>query len=177
MILINDIKELSQINEITHIALGVFDGVHIGHQAVIQQAVDAAKEQGGKVGVLTFEPHPIRVLAPDRAPRRILASIGHKVELLEDLGVDFLCVVKFDLDFAQQEAEYFISQLSAHCSSLKTIAVGEGWIFGKDRSGDVPKLKHWGQQFGFNVCAAKPVKLGGELVSSTRIRQAVRDGI
>lgn len=176
MILLNSIEELSQITEVTHIALGVFDGVHIGHQAVIQQAVVEAKKKGGAVGVLTFEPHPIRVLAPDRAPRRILASIGHKVELLEDLGVDFLCIVKFDLDFAQLEAKDFISQLYGHCLELKTIAVGEGWIFGKGRSGDVAKLKRWGQECGFNVCAAKPVKYDGELVSSTRIRQAVRDG-
>lgn len=176
MIVLNHIEELSQISEVTHIALGVFDGVHIGHQAVIQQAVDAAQKNGGKVGVLTFEPHPIRVLAPHRAPRRILASIGHKVELLEDLGVDFLCVVEFDLNLAKQEAEDFIKELCSHCSDLKTIAVGEGWIFGKDRSGDVPKLKKWGLQSSFDVCAAIPVMSGGEVVSSTRIRQAVRDG-
>ena len=176
MIVLNHIEDLAQVPGNMHIGLGVFDGVHIGHQAVIQQAVRAARSDRGKVGVLTFEPHPIRVLAPDRAPRRILASIGHKVELLEDLGVDFLCVVNFDLNFAKLEAEEFINQLSNYSKNLKTIAVGEGWIFGKNRGGNIQKLRQWGEERGFNVCAAKPVMLDGELVSSTRIRQAVRDG-
>lgn len=170
------ISDLEQIAADSHLALGVFDGVHIGHQAVIQQAVDQARLHGGKVGVVTFEPHPIRVLAPDRAPRRILASIGHKEELLDDLGVDFVCVVEFTLDFAQLEASDFVSQLAEHCCGLKTIAVGEDWIFGKGRGGNVSKLREWGATHGFTVCAASPVMLDGERVSSTRVRQAVRDG-
>lgn len=176
MIVIDQVAELSGIEGDTHIALGVFDGVHIGHRAVIAQAVEAAKRDGGKVGVITFEPHPIRVLAPDRAPRRILASIGHKVELLESLGVDFLCVVEFTIDFAQIEAEDFISQLVKASAGLKTIAVGEDWIFGRNRGGNIHKLKEWGGKYSFDVMAAQPVRFDGERVSSTRIRQAVRDG-
>jgi len=82
MQIIHNISDLKSLSGPLHLALGVFDGVHLGHQAVIQSAVDSARRSEGKVGVVTFEPHPVRVLAPDRAPRRILASIEHKANLL-----------------------------------------------------------------------------------------------
>lgn len=159
-----------------HLALGVFDGVHVGHQEVIRLAVEGAKREGGLVGVLTFEPHPIRVLAPERAPRRILASIEHKSELLASIGVDFLCVQEFTLDFSQREAGDFIADLAKSAGQLRRIAVGEDWIFGKARGGNVQRLRAWGEELGFAVEAAAPVMVSGERVSSTRIRQALRDG-
>ena len=159
-----------------HLALGVFDGVHVGHQEVIRLAVEGARREGGLVGVLTFEPHPIRVLAPERAPRRILASIEHKSELLASIGVDFLCVQEFTLDFSQREAGDFIADLAKSAGQLKRIAVGEDWIFGKARGGNVQRLREWGSELGFSVEAAAPVMVSGERVSSTRIRQALRDG-
>lgn len=159
-----------------HLALGVFDGVHVGHQEVIRLAVEGARREGGLVGVLTFEPHPIRVLAPERAPRRILASIEHKSELLASIGVDFLCVQEFTLDFSQREAGDFIADLAKSAGQLRRIAVGEDWIFGKARGGNVQRLREWGTELGFSVEAAAPVMVSGERVSSTRIRQALRDG-
>ncbi len=159
-----------------HLALGVFDGVHMGHQAVIRCAVDAAKEQGGVVGVLTFEPHPIRVLAPKKAPRRILASIQHKEELLEALGVEVLVVIPFTEAFARQEAGEFLSEMKSFCPNLKTLAMGEDWKFGYRRQGNIELLRHFGEQFGVDVKTAGSVRLDGERVSSTRIRQAIRDG-
>lgn len=154
----------------------MFDGVHVGHQEVIRLAVEGAKREGGLVGVLTFEPHPIRVLAPERAPRRILASIEHKSELLASIGVDFLCVQEFTLDFSQREAGDFIADLAKSAGLLRRIAVGEDWIFGKARGGNVQRLRAWGEELGFSVEAAAPVMVSGERVSSTRIRQALRDG-
>ncbi|MGJ8673566.1 riboflavin biosynthesis protein RibF [Rubritalea sp.] len=168
--------ELSKLNAPLHLALGVFDGVHVGHQEVIRYAVEGARAEGGLVGVITFEPHPIRVMAPERAPRRILASIEHKANLLKDLGVDFLCVQEFTLDFAQCEARDFIDELAGSAGMLKRVAVGEDWIFGKARGGNVQRLREWGNELGFVVNAAPPVMIQGERVSSTRIRQAVRDG-
>jgi len=176
MQIIHNISDLASLSGSLHLALGVFDGVHVGHQAVIRNAVDAAKKTGGKVGVVTFEPHPVRVLAPDRAPRRILASIEHKANLLAEMGVGFLCVQEFTLDFAGREAREFIEDLVNYCDQLKSIAVGEDWIFGKARVGNVIKLKEWGVELGFQVDAATPVMIDGERVSSTRVRQAVRDG-
>jgi riboflavin kinase/FMN adenylyltransferase len=168
--------DLKDLDAPLHLALGVFDGVHVGHQEVIRHAVEGARAEGGLAGVITFEPHPIRVLAPERAPRRILASIDHKAQLLAELGVDFLCVQEFTLDFAQQEARQFIDALAGSAGMLKRVAVGEDWIFGKARGGNVQRLREWGEELGFVVNAAPPVMVQGERVSSTRIRQAVRDG-
>ncbi len=159
-----------------HLALGVFDGVHMGHQAVIRCAVDAAKEQGGVVGVLTFEPHPIRVLAPKKAPRRILASIQHKEELLEALGVEVLVVIPFTEAFARQEAGEFLSEMKSFCPNLKTLAMGEDWKFGYRRQGNIELLRRFGEQFGVDVKTAGSVRLDGERVSSSRVREAIRDG-
>ncbi len=176
MQILHDISELQTMDDSIHLALGVFDGVHVGHQKVIFNAVKAAKLNGGKVGVVTFEPHPVRVLAPERAPRRILASLEHKAELLASMGVHFLCVQEFTLDFAARKAKTFIEDLVKYSSELKTIAVGEDWVFGKARGGNVAKLKEWGAEMGFVVTDADPVMVDGERVSSTRVRQAVRDG-
>ena len=176
MKILQNISEIETIKGPVHLALGVFDGVHVGHQEVISNAVKSARAMGGMIGVVTFEPHPVRVLAPDRAPRRILASIEHKADLLGSMEVDFLCVQEFTLDFAAREAKEFIRDLVGYSSELKTIAVGEDWIFGKSRRGNVSKLIEWGVEMGFSVTAASPVMIEGERVSSTRVRQAVRDG-
>ncbi len=176
MNIVHSIEDLASYDSPLHLALGVFDGVHVGHQAVMLEAVNAAKKDKDLAGVLTFEPHPIRVLAPERAPRRILASIGHKADLLSEVGMSVLCVQEFTLDFASVTAKTFIFDLVQSCRNLKSISVGEDWIFGKDRGGNVLKLKQWGEEFGFDVHAVTPVMVGGERVSSTRIRQAVRDG-
>ena len=176
MQIIHNISDLKSLSGPLHLALGVFDGVHLGHQAVIQNAVNASHESGGQVGVVTFEPHPVRVLAPDRAPRRILASIEHKANLLGDMGVDFLCVQEFTHEFAAREARDFIDDLVNYSDGLRSIAVGEDWIFGKERGGNVAKLNEWGIEMGFEVSATIPVMVSGERVSSTRVRQAVRDG-
>jgi len=159
-----------------HLALGVFDGVHIGHQAVIKSVVDMARQEGGIAGVLTFDPHPIRVLAPQVAPQRILASLNHKRDLLADLGVEILIVIPFTEAFAEIEAEGFLANLDRACEDLRTLAMGEGWRFGHQRGGDVNLLRNFGEQHDIGVKAMGAVMLDGERVSSTRIRQAIRDG-
>ena len=176
MIVFHSIDELIEVKQPLHLALGVFDGVHVGHQAVIQTAVDAAKKSGGVAGVLTFLPHPIQVLAPDKAPKRILASLSHKAILLEEAGCSVMAVQEFSLDFAGRRAKDFIKNIIQSCCDLRSISVGEDWQFGKGREGNVASLTEWGEELGFKVFAAAPVMGGGERVSSTRIRQAIRDG-
>ena len=146
----------------------MFDGVHLGHQAVI----DAARGSG-KVGVLTFEPHPVQVLAPDRAPRRILANLEHKKRILETLGVDFMVVIKFNHEFASQAAEDFAGELFQ--SGVKRLAAGEDWSFGKERKGNMALLTEWGKDVGVEVAEVAAVMQNGERISSTRIRQCLRD--
>lgn len=174
--LIENISGLSSVKAPLHLALGVFDGLHIGHQQVIGTAVQAAKDEGGLSGVLTFEPHPIRILAPELAPSRILASLNHKRELLSKLDVDLMVVVDFNKKFANREAEDFLSSLNSACNDLRTICIGEDWKFGKNRRGDIAMLRDLGNHEGITINGSRAVMVDGERVSSTRIRQAIRDG-
>jgi riboflavin kinase / FMN adenylyltransferase len=157
-----------------HLALGVFDGVHVGHQAVIARAVDAAAEQGGKSFVVTFSPHPIRVIAPDKAPASLLGTLDDKAEVMKSRGVDGLLVIRFDETFAKMGAEDFVQKICE--GNVATIAVGEDWRFGSKRLGDVELLRTMGAELGFRLEAVAPVMWDGERISSTRIRQAIRDG-
>lgn len=174
--MIDSMKGLKALDAPLHLALGVFDGLHIGHRKVIQTAVDAARGDGGLAGVLTFEPHPIRVLAPHVAPRRILASVEHKRELLREMRIDYLIVIPFTKAFAELEAVEFLQQLQESSPGLRSLSVGEDWVFGKGRSGNVDVLRNFGEENQVVIHAASAVMLDGERVSSTRVRQAIRDG-
>lgn len=171
------VRRISSISEVegpVHLALGVFDGVHLGHQAVIAGAVRAAREDGGAAGVVTFDPYPLWVLAPEKAPRRLLASLDHKQRILEPLGVDFLLAIPFDRACAAMPAEDFVRLLRD--GGARTIAAGEDWRFGHRRGGDRRLLRRLAAEMGFRFIAVPPVMMDGERISSTRIRQAVRDG-
>ena len=168
------IDELRGLEGPVHLALGVFDGVHLGHQAVIGRAVDAAKREGGVAGVLTFDPYPLWVLAPEKAPRRLLASLDHKAEILSGLGVDLLLALPFDRKRAKVEAEDFVESLVD--AGTRTICAGEDWRFGHRRSGDRRLLGSLAESMGFRFEAVPPVMMEGDRISSTRIRQAIRDG-
>lgn len=168
------LEDLPALGVPLHLALGVFDGVHVGHQAVIARAVDAAKRDGGLAGLLTFDPHPIRVIAPQKAPTSLLETLEHKAKAVAGYGVRLFIPLHFDLEVAKMEAADFISQLMA--APVRTIAVGEDWRFGHHRSGDVAFLRVEAAKRGFKLEAVPPVMLDGERVSSTRIRQAIRDG-
>ena len=150
------------------LALGVFDGVHLGHQAVL----DAARGSG-QLGVLTFEPHPVQVLAPDRAPERILSNLEHKKRILSSLGVDFLVVINFTRDFANQEARQFANELFA--TGVTKLSAGDDWTFGRGRGGNVGRLQEWGGKHGVEVAEVGAVTLNGERISSTRIRKCLKE--
>lgn len=168
-------SDLGSIERPLSLALGVFDGLHLGHQTVMAKAVERAKACGGLAGVLTFEPHPIQVLAPERAPRRLLASLSHKAHLLEELGLDLLVVVSFDRGFANQEPEGFLEMVK-RAPMLHSLAMGADWRFGKARRGDVALLSKFGKENDVLIDSVDAVMMSGERISSTRIRQALRDG-
>lgn len=172
----DSLQGLGQMENPLHLALGVFDGVHLGHRVVIEAAVQGARQSGGVAGVVTFEPHPIQILAPEKAPRRILASLRHKERLMEALGVSLMVVIPFTVEFAGREARAFAADLFTGAPDLRQVTVGEDWKFGHDRVGTVPLLRAWGAEHGVVVDAAAPVMMDGERISSTRIRQAIRDG-
>ena len=175
MLLLRNREDLNRMTMPLHLALGVFDGVHLGHQAVIAAARQRAGALGGSCGVVTFDPHPIRVLAPERAPRQLLASLEHKARLLGRLDMAFLLALEFNRALAEMSAEDFLQWLVCE-TNIATLAVGEDWRFGKARQGDVALLRQAGAARGFEVVSVAPVMHDGERISSTRIRQTIRDG-
>lgn len=171
---LTSIDELPSLDAPVHLALGVFDGVHLGHQAVIARAVDAVRREGGSAGVLTFDPYPLWVLAPEKAPRRLLASLDHKADILNDLGVDFLLALPFDKEQAKVEGDDFVRALVD--AGTRTICAGEDWRFGHRRGGDRQLLRSLAGTMDFHFEAVPPVMMDDDRISSTRIRQAIRDG-
>lgn len=174
MLIRKRLEDLPALGVPLHLALGVFDGVHVGHQTVISRVVEASVREGGLAGVLTFDPHPIRVIAPGKAPTALLETLDHKARVISELGVELFIPLHFDLELAKMEAAEFIDKLMT--ANVKTIAVGEDWRFGRQRGGDVAFLEKEAQKRGFKLEAVAPVMHDGERISSTRIRQAIRDG-
>jgi riboflavin kinase / FMN adenylyltransferase len=158
-----------------HLAIGFFDGVHAGHQEVIGQARHRAAESGGTAVVATFDPHPLKFLRPDIAPR-LLTSTRHKALILERLGVTHLLIIPFDAAMAALEPDEFVAHIAAAARPLASITVGKSWAFGRGRTGTLATLERLGKAHGFTAHGVCPVTSGGEPVSSTRIRSAVERG-
>jgi riboflavin kinase / FMN adenylyltransferase len=175
MEILRSIAELESLRGPLFLAIGVFDGVHLGHQAVISAATSHAHAAEGTPVVMTFDPHPLKVLRPQYAPH-LLTATQHKIALIRNLGVEHLLVINFDKKFAATLPEEFVEELVTHSRPLREICVGHEWSFGKDRRGNLDLLKRLGAQFDFNVVGVPPVTVNGEVVSSTAIRQAVEKG-
>lgn len=156
-------------------AIGVFDGVHRGHQELIGRTLREAETLEATAVVLTFDPHPARVLRPDAAPH-LLTSTAHKQRLIEALGCPVFACQTFDREFAALPPEIFIEALARAAQPLRRICVGHNWAFGKNRSGNVALLNDLGRRLDFQTIEIDPVTVDGELVSSTRIRKAVQGG-
>ena len=175
MEILRSIPELAQLRGPLFLAIGVFDGVHLGHQAVISTSTRHAHSADGTPVVVTFDPHPARILRPEEAPH-LLTATQHKIALIRALGVGHLLVVKFDKNFAATSPENFVEQLVQNSKPLREICVGHEWSFGKNRAGNLDLLKQLGARFDFNVVGIPPVKANGTVVSSTAIRQAIEAG-
>jgi riboflavin kinase/FMN adenylyltransferase len=175
MEILRSIAELERLSGPLFLAIGVFDGVHLGHQAVISTSARHAQSAGGTPVVVTFDPHPAKVLRPEKAPH-LLTATQHKIELIRSLGVAHLLVITFDKNFAATPPENFVEQLVQHSKPLCEICVGHEWSFGKGRAGNLDLLKKLGAKFDFDVVGIPPVAVNGSVVSSTAIRQAVEAG-
>ena len=168
-------SELSALGP-AYLAVGVFDGIHLGHQAVIGRAVaDSRREPGAAAIVVTFDPHPLRVLRPGQAPR-LLTSTRHKFQFFADLGATHCLALPFDQKFAATPPESFITSLADAARPLREICVGFNWSFGRGREGNLDLLTRLGERHGFAVVGLPSVVVNGETVSSTLIRQAVEVG-
>jgi riboflavin kinase / FMN adenylyltransferase len=175
MEILRSIPELERLRGSLFLAIGVFDGVHRGHQAVISTSADHAATSNGTPLVVTFDPHPEKVLRPQAAPH-LLSATQHKIALIRALGVEHLLIITFDKQFAATEPEDFVQKLVIHSKPLREICVGHEWSFGKNRRGNLDLLKKLGAKFNFDVVGIPPVKINGAVVSSTAIRQAIEKG-
>lgn len=157
------------------LAIGNFDGVHLGHAALVRQLVAAAERLQLAPTVLTFEPHPREFFAPESAPAR-LTTFREKLELLADLGVRQSMISPFNAAFAGLSADEFIEQVLVRGLKLKHLIIGDDFRFGRGRTGDFELLKAAGLRFGFTVEAMQSVTLDGERVSSSAVRRALAAG-
>ena len=155
--------------------LGNFDGLHRGHQVLIQQVVKRAQAQNGTSIVLTFEPHPLKVLQP-HLELKLLASFDEKLSLLKEMGVDRIVCIPFTQAFSLLSPEEFVRELLCRRLQVKEFFVGGDFAFGKDRTGTIKDLQRMGNQLGFKVCSIETVTLDKKTVSSSRIRELITTG-
>ncbi|HWO42704.1 MAG TPA: bifunctional riboflavin kinase/FAD synthetase [Candidatus Eisenbacteria bacterium] len=157
------------------VTIGNFDGIHLGHQALVRSAVEEAQRRGLPAVVVTFEPHPLKVLAPERAPRMLLAP-EDKMELLASFGVDLVVAQRFDREFAAIEAQAFVRRYLAGRLKTKKIWVGRDLRFGRERRGSVPDLVRWGALYDYEVGIIEPILVNGARISSSEIRRMIEQG-
>jgi riboflavin kinase/FMN adenylyltransferase len=158
-----------------HLAIGMFDGVHLGHRAVVEAAVQSARASGALSGVLTFSPHPSVLFRPDN-PTKMIQNAETKGRILEQLGVDLVITQPFNAVLAAIPADDFLPWLVRGLPRLAAIYVGENFRFGQGRRGDVAVLVAAGRKLGVRVFSAPRVSLNGEPISSTRIRAQLAAG-
>ncbi len=157
------------------VTAGVFDGVHIGHRQVISTLLEEAKKlSSGRSVLLTFDPHPLSVTHPERSPE-LLTTIDEKISLLKESGVDIIVVERFDKRLSALDYREFISKRLISNLGMRHMVVGYDFHLGRDREGDHLHLTEAGRKYGFGVTVVPPVVVDGIAVSSTRIRQNVRD--
>src|SRR6266581_1722553 len=157
------------------LALGNFDGVHIGHQQLFRVAAEAARHVGGEPAVMTFEPHPAQVLAPERAPP-LLTPLPRKLELLAEQGIAGVVVEPFDLAFAAVSAEAFVADILVAGLGVRAVVVGYDFTYGQKRLGTTDALARAGAAHGFEVHVIPAVTVDDLIVSSTNIRTLLREG-
>ena len=157
------------------VAVGNFDGVHQGHQALVARALTGAAESRGTAVVLTFDPHPARVLAPETAPTALM-TLGQKAETLVRLGVHAMAVLPFTPEVAAASPEDFAAHVLHRALGADAVVVGTNFRFGHGRAGDVAALRRQGESLGYRVVEVPPVVFEGQRVSSSRIREALARG-
>lgn len=175
MQVLRSIDALSSLPGPLALAVGVFDGFHLGHQEVIHAAQEHAKQHHGTAVVATFDPHPAQVLRPGSAPR-LLCGPRHRGLALSQIGISHLLACPFTAETAQTPAREFVLKLVQASRPLGCISVGYTWQFGRKREGDIHLLMEMGQEHDFAVYGVPPLKIDGQVVSSTLIREAITRG-
>ena len=175
MKIIRGTKNISDLIPYPVVAIGNFDGVHVGHQILFRKTAQLAKENGGTAIAFTFEPHPLKILAPDKVPP-LLTTFRKKMELIEECGIDLVVCADFTRQFSDQHPREFAHDILVKRIEVKEVVVGFDYAFGRGREGTVRYLKQMGEEYGFRTHIIDPVKLNGHLVSSSYVRELVEDG-
>lgn len=175
MEIINKEKNFSRPFKKPVLTIGNFDGVHLGHQHIFRQVKEKAKQIGGETIVYTFDPHPLTILDPQRQ-LLLITSIAEKLRLIAEEGIDVVICAPFSIEFANLTPEYFVKKILHEEIGIQYLFVGHDYTFGKERRGNIALLKEMGEKLGFHVEVVGPVRVGGEVVSSTRIRELIQQG-
>ncbi len=155
--------------------IGNFDGMHVGHQAIIRGVIERARELQRPSAVITFHPHPLFVVAPDRVPKQIL-TLAQKEELIAAMGIDAMLIVPFTHEFSRLSADRFINEFLVSALQVVEVRIGRDFCFGAGREGDLARLRAAGARHGFAVEGIQDVKIRGIRVSSSLIRDAIAKG-
>jgi riboflavin kinase / FMN adenylyltransferase len=175
MLLITDLSRITTKFTNTVLTLGNFDGLHLGHQELIKIVMKRARETGAASMVVTFRPHPLKILAPEKCPP-LISIYEEKIALFEKLGLDVLVKIPFTLDFSAMSPEDFTKKILCDLLGAKEIFVGYNYRFGRGRAGTVETLKKLGEKYGFVVREVEQISLDGEVISSTKIRKLLGEG-
>src|SRR5271163_2225951 len=159
----------------TVVTIGNFDGVHLGHQQILRRTIDRAAATDSMSAVLTFFPHPARILRPDQAPL-LLMTLPQRLRAFQAAGIHAALVLAFDSELAKVGAEDFVQRFLVDTLRARTVIVGDNFRFGHKQAGDVALLRELGRRWDFEVLEIAPVVLDGAVVSSTAARAAVREG-
>lgn len=157
------------------LTIGNFDGVHLGHRRILETAVERARANGWRAAVLTFDPHPTRVVAPQRAPA-LMTTIDQRLERFAEIGVDETLVMPFTPKVARLSPEEFVRAVLVERLGAQLVVVGSNFRFGHRHAGDIQALRQLGTAYGFRCEAVEPVHLAGAVVSSSRVRAALAAG-
>lgn len=157
------------------VTIGNFDGVHIGHQKIFRSVVEKAREIGGTPIAITFNPHPVRVLAPERG-LKIITTPEDKTRLIADMGIKVLICIPFDREFARTDPDDFIKEVLVGRLGVKYVIVGHSYSFGKGKKGTTALLRRRGSKYGFRVNVVRYAKVYDDVVSSSRVRSLVLRG-
>lgn len=175
MILIQDPLRQTDLPRGCVATIGNFDGMHVGHQEIVRGVVERARELGRPSAVITFQPHPLSIVAPDRVPKQIL-TLPQKEELLREMGVDAMLVVPFSHEFSRWTADRFIAEFLVAALQVKEVRIGRDFCFGSGREGNLEKLKAAGEKHGFAVLGIDEIRVRGIRVSSSIVRDAIAKG-
>ena len=176
MKVVRGLEDIPQEFRDAYVTIGNFDGVHLGHIPILKKIIEEAHGENRKALVITFDPHPKKVLHPDIKPFYLITTLEEKIQLLEEVGIDGVILLPFSLEFSKISAEAFVNQILWYTLHIRKIFVGHDYSFGKNKVGNATYLANKGKKFGFEVEVFSAVKFGDETISSTRLRYAILNG-